>query len=137
MRNLFSGRKKFVTIPLTALLFVVFAFASPSPKQQEIATPSENTLPSEEPVFILPASDQQSGVSIIPASSKTPTPTITSKQNITPKSSGGAYACNCSKTCEQISSCSEAQYQLNVCGCSRRDADHDGIACDAAPLNCQ
>lgn len=41
-----------------------------------------------------------------------------------------SYSCNCSKTCPQMDSCAEAQYQLNVCGCSRRDADHDGIACD-------
>lgn len=40
------------------------------------------------------------------------------------------YACNCSKTCPNLS-CSEAQYQLNTCGCSARDADHDGVACDA------
>lgn len=43
----------------------------------------------------------------------------------------GSYSCNCSKTCAQMSSCSEAQYQLNVCGCSARDADGDGIACDS------
>jgi len=46
-------------------------------------------------------------------------------------SSSGIYACNCSKTCAQMSSCVEAQYQLDTCGCSRRDADNDGIACDA------
>lgn len=51
--------------------------------------------------------------------------------------SGGSYSCNCSKPCTEISSCSEAQYQLNTCGCNQRDADHDGIACDGAPLNCQ
>lgn len=50
---------------------------------------------------------------------------------------GGSYTCDCSKTCPEISSCAEAQYQLNVCGCKQRDADHDGIACDRAPLNCQ
>lgn len=40
------------------------------------------------------------------------------------------FTCNCSKTCPQISTCEEAQYQLNHCGCTVRDADHDGIACD-------
>ena len=44
---------------------------------------------------------------------------------------GGTYTCNCSKTCPQMSSCAEAQYQLNTCGCTARDADHDGIACDS------
>lgn len=51
--------------------------------------------------------------------------------------SGGSYSCDCSKPCTEISSCSEAQYQLNTCGCNQRDADHDGIACDGSPLNCQ
>jgi len=49
----------------------------------------------------------------------------------TPKTSDGLYTCDCSKTCASMSSCAEAQYQLNVCGCSRRDGDKDGIACDA------
>lgn len=40
------------------------------------------------------------------------------------------FMCNCSKTCPNISTCEEAQYQLNTCGCTVRDADHDGIACD-------
>jgi len=44
--------------------------------------------------------------------------------------SGDSYTCNCSKTCPNMS-CAEAQYQLNVCGCSTRDADHDGTACDS------
>lgn len=43
----------------------------------------------------------------------------------------GTYACNCSKTCPNMSSCAEAQYQLNVCGCKARDGDKDGIACDS------
>lgn len=44
------------------------------------------------------------------------------------------WACDCSKTCPQMSSCAEAQYQLNVCGCSARDGDKDGVACD---VDCQ
>lgn len=55
----------------------------------------------------------------------TPSPTVSSG------SSGGSYTCNCSKTCGEMSSCAEAQYQLNVCGCTARDADHDGVACDS------
>lgn len=43
--------------------------------------------------------------------------------------SGGGYICNCSKTCPNLS-CDEAQYQLNSCGCSQRDGDRDGVACD-------
>lgn len=38
--------------------------------------------------------------------------------------------CNCAKTCTQISTCAEAYYQLNNCGCSVRDGDNDGIPCE-------
>jgi len=40
------------------------------------------------------------------------------------------YTCNCSKTCPNMS-CAEAYYQLNQCGCSARDGDHDGVPCEA------
>jgi micrococcal nuclease len=63
----------------------------------------------------------------------TVTPTATPISN----NSGGSWSCDCSKTCTNISSCQEAQYLLNTCGCSTRDGDKDGIACDGAPLNCQ
>ena len=45
--------------------------------------------------------------------------------------SEGTYTCNCSKTCSQMSSCDEAYYQLNVCGCSKRDGDKDGVPCES------
>ncbi len=56
---------------------------------------------------------------------------------VSPTPGSGNYICDCSKPCTAISSCSEAQYQLKNCGCTKRDADGDGIACDGAPLNCQ
>jgi micrococcal nuclease len=40
------------------------------------------------------------------------------------------YTCNCKKTCANMD-CDEAQYQLKVCGCSARDGDKDGLACDS------
>jgi micrococcal nuclease len=46
----------------------------------------------------------------------------------------GEFICNCTKTCSQMSSCAEAQFQLDTCGCSNRDVDQDGIACES---NCQ
>ncbi len=58
---------------------------------------------------------------------------ITKDPNSAPESTPkteSKYTCNCSKTCPNLS-CAEAQYQLNTCGCSVRDADKDGIACDA------
>ncbi len=74
---------------------------------------------------------------VTPTQTKPPTPTpvknptgnTQGQQNADP----GSYVCNCSKTCPNLS-CAEAQYQLNVCGCSQRDADDDGIACD---VQCQ
>lgn len=63
--------------------------------------------------------------------------TVTQSAPANVSNTSGSYSCDCSKTCEQISSCAEAQYQLNTCSCKQRDADHDGIACDRTPLNCQ
>lgn len=40
------------------------------------------------------------------------------------------YTCNCSKTCPNMT-CDEAYYQLNNCGCSKRDGNGDGIPCEA------
>ena len=42
----------------------------------------------------------------------------------------GTYVCNCSKLCSQMASCEEAYYQLNTCGCSKRDGDKDGVPCE-------
>jgi len=57
--------------------------------------------------------------------------------NTSTSNTGGSWVCDCSKTCPEISSCTEAQYLLNTCGCGARDGDKDGIACDSAPLHCQ
>ena len=51
--------------------------------------------------------------------------------NTTTTSIAGSFVCDCSKTCANMSSCAEAQYQLNTCGCKARDGDGDGIACDS------
>ncbi|MDD2890866.1 MAG: thermonuclease family protein [bacterium] len=66
--------------------------------------------------------EPQQEVETPPETTKTITPVVPSSPS---------YTCNCSKTCAQMSSCTEAQYQLNVCGCSRRDGDGDGVACDS------
>ncbi len=42
----------------------------------------------------------------------------------------GSWSCNCSKTCDSVSSCDEAYYQLRTCGCNKRDGDSDGIPCE-------
>ena len=43
----------------------------------------------------------------------------------------GKYECNCGKTCSKISTCEEAYYQLQNCGCSQRDSDGDGVPCES------
>lgn len=85
-------------------------------------TPTETPKPTATPtVYVLPTAKPTVRV-IIPT-----TPPTQPALN----SGNGAFTCNCRKTCSQMSSCAEAQYQLNVCGCKARDADKDGIACDA------
>jgi micrococcal nuclease len=49
----------------------------------------------------------------------------------TDTSTSGSYTCSCSKTCGEMASCDEAYYQLNQCGCSRRDGDNDGVPCES------
>lgn len=62
---------------------------------------------------------------------QTTTPAVIVAPAATQESSGSSsYTCNCKKTCSNMS-CDEAQYQLSTCGCSARDADHDGTACDS------
>lgn len=55
----------------------------------------------------------------------------TSLSKFTPKPSTEDWSCDCTKTCLQMSSCAEAQYQLTVCGCRKRDGDGDGVACES------
>ncbi len=69
----------------------------------------------------------------IPKASATPKQTTIPSPTKTPTTptSGGGYNCNCSKTCTNMSSCEEAYYQLNNCGCSARDGDDDGVPCES------
>lgn len=43
----------------------------------------------------------------------------------------GSFSCTPLKACRQMTSCAEAKYQLQHCGNSRIDGDHDGIPCEA------
>lgn len=128
-------------------------FASPSP-EAALATPSPATQPSPIPSPSLVASPsptptQSAKPSTIPTKPPSPSPTLSPTQKPTPtqppttmqavskkaeptaQPQTNSYDCNCAKTCPNMSSCAEAQYQLNVCGCGQRDGDNDGIACDA------
>lgn len=95
-----------------------FVEPSPSPSPSLTPTPTPTPKPTVKPT---PIPTPKPVVISTPKPTPTPAPAITS----------GGFSCNCSKTCDQMSSCAEAQYQLNTCGCGRRDADNDGIACDA------
>ncbi|MCE2489099.1 MAG: excalibur calcium-binding domain-containing protein [Anaerolineae bacterium] len=44
---------------------------------------------------------------------------------------GPQFSCDCSKSCSAMASCEEARFQLNTCGCSRRDSDRDGVPCES------
>ena len=50
---------------------------------------------------------------------------------ITPTVQIPQFSCNCSKTCGAMASCQEAYFQLNQCGCSRRDSDSDSVPCES------
>lgn len=63
------------------------------------------------------SSSASSAKSVAPAPKPKPAPAPT-------------FTCNCSKTCAQMISCAEAYFQLNQCGCTKRDGDHDGIPCE-------
>lgn len=125
-----------------------------SPAPSPDASSIEPTLPPPPSLATSPASSPVSSPRPTPVPTPVPTPKPSPRPSARPspvvveeetppaapiqqffaapveKQSGGTYTCDCSKTCAVLS-CAEAQFQLNSCGCSRRDADSDGIACDA------
>lgn len=96
----------------------------PIPTEMITPKPSNTYVPTGKPT-VIPTQY------ILPTSKPTQIiiPTIQVQQPIL-NNEGENFSCNCAKTCAQMSSCAEAQYQLNVCGCGARDGDNDGIACD-------
>lgn len=94
----------------------------PTPKPSPIPTPKPTPVPSPVPTPIPSPKPKPTP--------QQPSPIMMSIQP-SPQAPQGGWVCNCAKTCPQMSSCAEAQYQLNNCGCGARDADKDGIACDA------
>ena len=95
------------------------------------------TIPSATPTS-LPTLTPTLTPTLIPTTRPTATITPTAQIYIpqptsapqTQMNQSGGYSCSCSKTCTQMISCEEAYYQLNQCGCSRRDGDHDGVPCE-------
>ncbi len=72
--------------------------------------------PTQRPVQVQPTSPPQ----------QQPPPQVQPTQPPAP-----SYTCDCSKACSQMTSCNEAYYQLNTCGCNRRDSDNDGVPCES------
>jgi hypothetical protein len=58
-------------------------------------------------------------------------PVYVPAQNQSNVSSSGQYTCNLDKTCTQMNSCEEVNFQFITCGNDDLDADNDGYACDA------
>ncbi|PIR62390.1 MAG: hypothetical protein COU65_03480 [Candidatus Pacebacteria bacterium CG10_big_fil_rev_8_21_14_0_10_42_12] len=86
-----------------------------------LATPSPSPISSP----ITKSSNSGTGGVTAPAVA----PIVAPVNNTEPPSS--QYTCSCSKTCGNMSSCEEAYFQLNTCGCSARDGDDDGVPCES------
>lgn len=90
---------------------------SPSPKPTPSPSPEPSPLPSPVP-------------SPIPTQPPAPTqPPVVEAAQAPPAPAG--FKCSCSKTCGNMASCDEAYFQLNNCGCSKRDGDGDGVPCES------
>lgn len=100
---------------------------NPSPTPTTV----QKTTKTYEPPITFPTNQSPPTQSSPQPSQQQQTTTSQTTTSQSPAQTGGSYTCDCSKTCPQMSSCAEAQYQLNVCGCKARDADKDGIACDS------
>ena len=72
-----------------------------------------------------PTQDNSNANAVAPTN---PPPPPTENQSVAPPAA--SFTCNCDKTCEQMASCDEAYFQLNQCGCGRRDGDGDGVPCE-------
>lgn len=103
---------------------------TPTVKPTNVPTAKPTVKPTSKPIVV-------STIKPLPTSTPKPYIAPTSAPLVNSQPETGGFSCSCSKTCTQISSCAEAQFQLNSCGCGARDNDNDGVACDSAPLNCQ
>lgn len=119
----------------------VFQPPTPTPTLTPTPTPSaEPTIMSTSTPYptIKPTSTSKPTVKTTSTSDPTPIPTPTQAQTsntgnqyYSPPASSGRYTCNCQKTCGNMSSCEEAYFQLNTCGCQARDGDNDGVPCES------
>lgn len=66
-----------------------------------------------------------------PSPLPTPTPTKTVYAPAPTQETGSGFSCSYQKNCDQMVSCEEAYYHLNVCGFRKRDGDNDGVPCES------
>ena len=59
-----------------------------------------------------------------------PIPPWDYRRNSKPQPINSSFTCGSKKYCNQMSSCDEAMFYLNVCGLKRLDGDGDGIPCE-------
>ncbi len=50
---------------------------------------------------------------------------------ISPTPDPKTFSCDCSKSCNDITTCEEATFQLRSCSCKHLDGNNDGIACNS------
>lgn len=70
-----------------------------------------------------------SPTAIIPSLGVALTPPLPAADMTTP-ATPHQFVCDCSKKCAAMSSCEEAYFQLQQCGCGIRDGDGDGVPCE-------
>ncbi len=51
--------------------------------------------------------------------------------SVTPTPDISTFRCDCAKSCNTITTCAEASFQLGTCGCKNLDGNDDGIACNS------
>lgn len=95
------------------------------PQPTAVPEPTSTRVPQPTATQIPPTQAPQQ---VQPSSTAMPPPTSAPVQQEV-AAPQPAYGCDCSKTCTQMG-CEEAYFQLNQCGCSRRDGDSDGIPCE-------
>ena len=59
-----------------------------------------------------------------------PIPPWAYRRNSKPQRIDSSFTCGSKRYCNQMLSCDEAMFYINICGLKRLDSDHDGIPCE-------
>lgn len=100
---------------------------------EENTCDGSTTLPAQQQISNTSNTTTSTNINTIPTVTNTNTSTTTTNTNKSQptNTTTAKYTCDCSKSCDAMSSCEEAYYQLNNCGCSKRDNDNDGVPCES------